>query len=261
MARIMYDGINSDAPRIAQIPSAIDLVAGYIDGDYAWSDEDWGRFPNSTHVRIAVHPTTDDGHVLDCETGNATPQEAVNWVLTRRHSGADPTVYCNETEWATVRAAFSTHDVLEPYWWVARYDGAATIPAGAIAKQYKTTASWDESVVADYWPGVDPAPEPAPSAAPQLEEDEDMSTTSVNGRAGLSWPQGSRHVVQVTYDPHAGDPALRVVLALTTGPWVAPEWKPADGKGAYEIPAQYRATCCGVILEGAAAPVYDAVAA
>lgn len=105
-----------------------------------------------------------------------------------------------------------------------------------------------------------PAPEPAPTTIPQPEED-DMSTTSVNGRAGLSWPQGSRHVVQVTYDPNLGNPALRVVLALTTGPWVAPEWKPTNGSGTYEIPVEHRAGCRGVILEGAATPVYDAVAA
>ena len=57
-----------------------------------------------------------------------------------------------------------------------------------------------------------------------------MSTTSVNGRAGLSWQQGARHVVQVTYDPAGGDPDLRVVLALTTGPVVL-SWALAKGSG------------------------------
>lgn len=101
---------------------------------------------------------------------------------------------------------------------------------------------------------------PAPATAAPAAEEDDMSTTSNAGRAGISWPQGSRHVVQVTYDPNLGDPALRVVLALTTGPWVAPEWKLTRGSGTYEIPEQYRATCRGVILEGAATPVYDATA-
>lgn len=106
----------------------------------------------------------------------------------------------------------------------------------------------------------DPFPTTNPAAAAAPTEDDDMSTTSVNGRAGLSWAGGTRHVVQVTYDPNLGDPALRVVLALPTGPWVAPEWKLSKGSGTYEIPVQYRSACRGVILEGAATPVYDATA-
>lgn len=103
---------------------------------------------------------------------------------------------------------------------------------------------------------------PAPAPAPSIEEDE-MSTTSVNGRAGLSWAAGSRHVVQVTYDPAGGDPVLRVVLALTTGPLVLPTWTLAKGSGSgvVQIPAQHLATCRGVILEGAPGIVYDATAA
>ena len=89
-----------------------------------------------------------------------------------------------------------------------------------------------------------------------------MSTTSVEGRAGLSWAAGTRHVVQVTYDPAGGDPALRVVLALITGPVVL-ALAPTLGTGILEIPAQYIAACRGVILESAAGSpnvVFDACA-
>lgn len=253
MTRIMFDGITASA-----LPVGAVMVAGYVDGHWPDAPALAERFPHALLVRIAVSASTNDGVVLDVETGDATPEEAVNWVLARRHAGVEPSVYCGEAAWSSVKAAFSTHDVPQPHYWVAQYDNVAVLPVGAIAKQFKSTPGWDESVVADYWPGVDPAPIPAAAAA--LEEDE-MSTTSVNGRAGLSWPQGSRHVVQVTYDPHAGNPVLRVVLALTTGPWVAPEWKPANGSGVYEVPEQYRATCRGVILQGSAVPVYDATAA
>jgi len=204
--RIMYDGIDSDA---AVIPTEAELVAGYVDGDYAWSEEDWARFPHAVHVGIAVHPTTDAGIVLDCEPGNATPQEAVNWVLTRRHAGVDPTIYCNQqnptTGWPAIRAAFQTHDVPEPHWWVADYDNVATIPAGAIAKQYQTTNRWDVSAVADYWPGVDPAPKPAPARVPQLEEDTMYlitapSTAAANSPKAVFMLQGTEYV-------HVPDPA------------------------------------------------------
>jgi hypothetical protein len=101
-----------------------------------------------------------------------------------------------------------------------------------------------------------------PAAHPDTPQEDDMTTTSVNGRAGLSWPAGSRHVVQVTYDPAAGDPTLRVVLALTTGPVVL-TLKPANGSGDLEIPAQYVPSCRGVIFESASGSpnvVYDACA-
>lgn len=151
--RSMYDGINSDA---SVIPTTAQLVAGYVDGDYVWSPADWARFPNSVHVLIAVHQTTNAGQVLDVERGNASPAESVGWVQMRRAAGADPTVYCSLDLWPTVRAAFV--GVPEPHWWIASYDGVAQIPSGAVAKQYENGPSWDLSVVADYWPGVDPAP-------------------------------------------------------------------------------------------------------
>lgn len=92
-----------------------------------------------------------------------------------------------------------------------------------------------------------PIPVPTPTS-----EDEDMSTTSYLGRAGVSWAAGSKHVIQVTYDPAGGDPSLRLVLLLTTGPWVAPAsmtFPAGSGSGVYEIPADYVANCRGVVLE------------
>ncbi|MEU3352856.1 hypothetical protein [Streptomyces sp. NPDC037389] len=45
--------------------------------------------------------------------------------------------------------------VFEPDYWVARFDGVPSIPAGAIAEQYENTPGFGKSVVADNWPGVD----------------------------------------------------------------------------------------------------------
>lgn len=166
MARVMYDGTNDDAAAIAVQARPGDLVAGYVDGLYKWSDADWSRFPTAVKVRIAVFSSTNDGHVLDVERGNATPAQSVDWVLLRRAAGVDPTVYMNLSTWPVVRAAFQARGVPEPHYWVADYDGVAVIPAGAVAKQYADDqllgVPWDISVVAAYWPGVDPAPIPAP---------------------------------------------------------------------------------------------------
>jgi hypothetical protein len=226
--RTMYDGIASDAP---VIPTTAQLVAGYVDGHYAWTDADWARFPHATHVRIATSATTDDGHVLDVETGNATPEEAVNWVLTRRHAGADPTVYCGQSAWPAIRAAFIHHDVPEPHYWVAHYDGDPAIPAGAIAKQYQSTAEWDLSSVADHWPGVDPATPTAPTA-PAATEEPDVTTYypiqvgpdpsgNPNAAGVATWPAGAAHVLQLLADPGVwGDTTgeFRLVFSLLTGP-------------------------------------------
>jgi len=162
VTRTMYDGIAADAHLI---PTTAQIVAGYVDGLYKWSQSDWDRFPNSVKVRIAAFATTNDGEVLDCEPGNCTPAESVDWVLMRRRAGKDPTVYCNQLDpdvgWPAVRAAFRARGVVEPHYWVADYPGSyPNIPAGAIGLQYTDTGSYDLSVIADHWPGVDPAPTP-----------------------------------------------------------------------------------------------------
>jgi hypothetical protein len=152
-----------DAVTPGNIPSTAKMVAGYIDGRYAWKAADWARFPRAVKVRIAVFSATEDGHVLDVEPGCATPASAPGWVLRRRAKGVDPTIYCNLADWPSVRAAFRARKVREPHYWVAAYpgNGPALYP-GSIAHQYQggLTAKFDVSVVADYWPGVDPKPVP-----------------------------------------------------------------------------------------------------
>jgi hypothetical protein len=182
MTRILYDGINTDAHLI---PANAQMVAGYVDGLYAWSDADWARFPNAVKIRIAVFADTNDGHVLDCEPGNNTPAESVDWVLMRRKAGVEPTVYCGRnTWWPQIRAAFAARAVPEPHYWVADYSTGQQIPSGAIALQYADMGSYDLSVVADYWPGVDPAPTPAPlqedPVAYLLDVQPDPNNKSVN---------------------------------------------------------------------------------
>lgn len=164
MPRTMYDGIDA-----SRLPADAQIVAGYVDGEFAWSAADWARFPNSVKVRIAVFSETNDGEVLDVEPGNATPAQSVDWVLMRRAAGVDPTVYMNTSTWPTVRAAFRARGVAEPHYWVAQYDGVASVPAGALGKQYfnNNAAGYDLSVVADYWPGIDAAPVPDPAPAGQ----------------------------------------------------------------------------------------------
>lgn len=154
MTRKMYDGIKA-----ADLPDDAELVAGYVDGMWADFYQLVARFPTLRHVSIAV-TTAGVADVLDVETGNATPPQSVDWVLDMRAQGKDPTVYMSAAVWANVGSAFKARGVPEPHYWVASYDGKAVIPAGAIAKQYANHPGYDVSIVADYWPGVDPAPIP-----------------------------------------------------------------------------------------------------
>lgn len=161
MARYMYDSVNP-----AAIPSSATMVAGYADGLYANIPAMRARFPHATIVTIAVSHNS-RAHVLDVETGDATPAQAVQW-LTQTMADLDNgqlTVYCNMDAWPSVRTVIRAAGIKEPNWWVARYDGNDTLPTGAVAKQYIGDYNgYDRSVVADYWPGVDPAPAPKPPA-------------------------------------------------------------------------------------------------
>lgn len=165
MTRTMYDAVTWQ-----NIPESAEMVAGYGNGGYTWSPEAWARFPHAVKVRITItasaHSTPGNRlHVLDVENGDATPAEAPGWCEEERRLGEDPSVYCNASTWPAVRAAFAAARVAGPHWWIADYDGIAQIPAGAVAKQYQTNGV-DVSVVADYWPGVDPAPKPKPKPKP-----------------------------------------------------------------------------------------------
>jgi len=154
--RTMYDSVDADA-----IPTDAEIVAGYVDGRFAWSASDWARFPRSVKVRISAIGATHLAEVFDVEVGCIwPPANVVPLVVRARAAGIDPTVYVNQNnDWGPTRDAFTRAGVAHPHWWVANYDGGQNIPAGAVAKQYAHPPMigrhYDLSVAADFWPGVD----------------------------------------------------------------------------------------------------------
>src|SRR6267378_1117490 len=138
------------------------MVGGYVDGLYKWTLADWARFPNSVKVRIAVFASTNDGHVLDVEQGDATPVQAPVWAKMRRAASVDPSVYCNRSNIAAIRAAFTAANEPEPHFWLATLDGSLPWTSDIVAIQYQgqaiTLKHYDRSIVNDYWPGVDTVP-------------------------------------------------------------------------------------------------------
>lgn len=262
--RTMYDGIASDA---AVIPTGAQIVAGYVDGNYAWSTKDWARFPHAIHVTIAAHPGTNAGTVGDGPPDNGTWAQWVQWTVRRRAAGTDPTMYTNGSSWAAGKAAFAAAHVAEPHWWIADYDGDPTIPAGAIAKQYQSTDRWDLSSVADHWPGVDPAPATNPPATPPAAPEETDVTTyfpiqvgpdpagTPNACGVATWPAGSTHVLQLVADPGVwGDTSgeFRLVFSLLTGPDVTTTHVAGPGESTAvefaSVPGLNPAICRGVTI-------------
>jgi hypothetical protein len=177
MTRYFYDSTVA-----ANIPADAAGVCGYCDGLYVWSASDWARFPNAVKVRIAVNPATNDGHVLDTEPGNWDAAASVDWVLMRRASGlATPTVYCGSWApgytWQDVLNAHAARGIDPPLIWYANYSTGPNIPAGAIAHQYAAMATYDLSIVADYWSSVDIEPTP-----PQPDPQPGPDVSSAQGR-------------------------------------------------------------------------------
>lgn len=156
--RDMFDGITPSA-----VPAGAQLYAGYLNGHWPSYAALCAAHPAAVHVSISVTASYNGGQVLDIETGDATPAQSVDWVINRRAAGVDPTAYCNTSTWPAVRAAFQARKVAEPHYWLAQYDNVASFPTawarvGVVAKQYADRGGYDISVVADYWPGIDPAP-------------------------------------------------------------------------------------------------------
>ncbi len=148
--RLLYDSVTA-----SNIPVSATMVAGYLDGRYAWSEHDWQRHPTAQRVRITVFASDVAGDVLDVETGDATPAQAPGWVQKRRDQGAWPSVYMNLSTWPMVRDAIRAAGLVEPPYWVAAYDGNPELMPGAVAKQYQSTNAYDLSSVAPFWPGID----------------------------------------------------------------------------------------------------------
>lgn len=211
--RTMYDAVT--ASNIVKKDANPVLVAGYIDRIKLapWSAADWELFPNALKVRIAKKASTNDGHVLDVEPGDAGHEEAPGWAAMRRRSGfAYPVIYCNRSTWPKVKAAFAAQNVAPPLYWIATATGRQEIPDGAIAAQYllDVAPGIDISVVADYWPGVD-GPDgrtQQPNTAPQgVELMERITVTPPNAgqntvRLNLSGSAGAAIVVRPRIGPN-----------------------------------------------------------
>lgn len=129
----MYDAVTA-----ANIPASAQVVAGYIDGDYAWSSEDWKRFPNATKVLITVTGSL-TGNVADVENGDMSAGQAARWIEAKQARGMHGcTVYCTLSSLESVWAACRGHAY---YVWVADWTGSPHEVRGTIATQYSNVSN------------------------------------------------------------------------------------------------------------------------
>jgi hypothetical protein len=153
--RVMYDSVT-----LANCPTDGQLYACYVDGAYANKAEAIRRFPGKRIVLITVTGSTLNAHVADVETGDLSPASGASWAKRRKAAGYFPTLYCNTSTRPAVEAACHAVGLTvgrDVWIWEAHYDGVATLPPNTVAKQYLGDYhGYDKSVVAAYWPGVDP---------------------------------------------------------------------------------------------------------
>lgn len=150
----MYDAVTA-----SNIPKDADVVAGYVNGKYTWSEADWDRFPDATKVHIQIYipgqPVSTAGHVLDIEANDATSAAAqaaaVTWVKARTAAGGSPPViYTSRSTRAPIEAALKKEG-LTAQWWIADYTGKPHSVPGAVATQWAAGKGYDRSTVKPSW--------------------------------------------------------------------------------------------------------------
>jgi hypothetical protein len=159
MTRLMRDSTN-----LRDIPiHGTDLVAGYVNGNFIATKEDFARFPGIPHVHIDVFGTApEEAGVLDFETGNPRdPEMCAIWAKQRRAAlpgHYPPVIYCDRSHLTPLFNAMNAAglEIAKDFrLWIATLDGTKTVDdmTGVTAVQFAgesmTGGHYDESIVYD----------------------------------------------------------------------------------------------------------------
>lgn len=195
-----FDSVHAAAIAAANPPKG-SVIAGYVNGAFAWSEADWARFPESDYrlVRIVVYIPGEDiaavaGDILDVESGyvaagspnrNDALNQAHAWTVNRRAAEQIPGWYTSKDAEPELAAVVGTPGA----WFLADWTGAehetAEPGADVIETQYASPTvpvagegDFDLSAVNnaafDQWydhnhPPTEPAPAPAGPTSPTSE--------------------------------------------------------------------------------------------
>jgi hypothetical protein len=156
----MFDSVSA-----TEIPREAALVAGYGDGAYKWTPQDWALFPPARCVVIATTAGFFTAIVLDVEAGDATPEQAPLWIVgAKRATGWVPTLYGTKATLDRCRLIVANAG-LDCDFWLADWTGIPHLAAGYAACQYAAPGHgagghFDQSVVAAWWPRTVGTPRP-----------------------------------------------------------------------------------------------------
>jgi hypothetical protein len=135
-----------DSTTAGDIPvHGTELVAGYINGKFAWTQENYNRFPGIPHISIDIHGDAPHAGVLDVEEGCAELGVVPGWVKARKEAlphAYPPIIYCNRSALTPIFNLLAGHDlhvVRDFRLWIATLDGTKAVHdmTGVTAVQYK----------------------------------------------------------------------------------------------------------------------------
>lgn len=154
-----------DSTDINTVPDDAQYLMGYDSGHWQTYFQMVARFPKlakSKRIKSIAVQADNDGDVLDCEAGDATPDEVAAWVERQLARGVKrPGVYSSVSEWPAIFAALARAGIhrSEILVWTAHYNGQRHICSAACnnfgftdvadATQWTSTAlrrNLDESV-------------------------------------------------------------------------------------------------------------------
>ena len=164
-----------DSTTPSQIPTTAPMVAGYIDGAFAWSAADWHRLEASQHVTISVFGNQ-GARVLDVENMDATATQAARWAQVELDAGRRPTLYSSISTWTDeIQPALAAIGEFPAAldWWCANPTGTPHLYPGSVATQYAWNAlnqtgglNVDLSMTNGTWPGRIGPDAPSPTTPP-----------------------------------------------------------------------------------------------
>ena len=150
-----------DSTTPGSILTVAPIVAGYIDGRFAWSAGDWLRLGASYHVPVTVEGTP-GARACDIETGDLTPTQGAAWAVAEIAARRRPTLYCNKSTWAAVVGALHARGVSSSSvdFWIADPTGVPHVVPGSAVTQYAWNQlgqtgglNVDLSATNGVWPG------------------------------------------------------------------------------------------------------------
>jgi hypothetical protein len=214
-----------DSTTATDIPIDAAAVAGYVNGEFTWSAEDWARFLAASKLGIDV-TNAGAGGCLDIEQGDATIEDAPGWVNNRHANKIErPWLYVNRDNWAALVNLIEAAGLVGTVgYWVADWTGEPhSLELGdgtkADAVQYANPATsgghFDLSTIYGPLPavgapagagGTTPSP---PAPAPTQEGDVNVPTIQNGSKGGpvkaaqsiLNGKAGARLVLDGDFGP------------------------------------------------------------